>query len=160
MLVPFSDLHLQSKIWIYQSNKAFTNSQIAEITTIIEAFLTQWRGHGKDLKASYKISYNQFIILAVDEQSEFSGCAIDESVHLIQKIEVRFQVVLTNKLQIAHKVGDAIQVVSLADFKEQIATSNISPETIVFNNMVTTVAALKTEWEVPAKQSWLNKYFR
>lgn len=160
MLVPFNSLSPKSKIWIYQSDKAFTDNQIPKITVLLDSFIAQWQRHGEDLKASYKISYNQFIILAVDENHEVSGCSIDASVHIIQKIEAQFQVVLTNKLQIAYKVGEAIQVVSLADFKKQIATSNISLETIVFNNMVTTVAALKTDWEIPVKQSWLNKYFK
>lgn len=159
MRVPFNSLPLQSKIWIYQSDKAFTEAQILEIANLMEPFIEQWQRHGVDLKASYIIKYNRFIIIAVDEHDEVSGCSVDASVHLIQKIEQKFGVNLTDKLKVAYKVCDVIALSTLADFKKQIALSNIAPKTIVFNNMVNTVATLKTDWEIPIKQSWLNKYF-
>lgn len=160
MLVPFNSLLPKSKIWIYQSNNAFNETQISEIALLLDSFIAQWQRHGEDLKASYKISYNRFIILAADENHEVSGCSIDASVHIIRKIETQFQVVLTDKLQIAYKIGNNIQVVSLADFKKQIAISNINLETIIFNNMIETIDALKTDWEIPLRQSWLNKFFK
>lgn len=159
MRVPFNSLPLQSKIWIYQSDKAFTEVQILEIANLMEPFIEQWQRHGVNLKASYIIKYNRFIIIAVDEHDEVSGCSVDASVHLIQKIEQKFGVNLTDKLKVAYKVGDVIALSTLADFKKQIALSNIAPKTIVFNNMVNTVATLKTDWEIPIEQSWLNKYF-
>ena len=159
MRVPFNSLPPQSKIWIYQSDKAFTETQILEIANLIEPFIEQWQRHGANLNASYIIKYNRFIIIAVDEHDEVSGCSVDASVHLIQKIEQKFGVNLTDKLKVAYKEGDTIALSTLADFKKQIALSNITPETIVFNNIVNTVATLKTDWEIPIKQSWLKKYF-
>ncbi|PIR14150.1 MAG: ABC transporter ATPase [Flavobacteriales bacterium CG_4_9_14_0_2_um_filter_35_242] len=159
MRIPFNSLPPQSKIWIYQSDKAFTEAQILEIANLIEPFIEQWQRHGANLNASYIIKYNRFIIIAVDEHDEVSGCSVDASVHLIQKIEQKFGVNLTDKLKVAYKEGDTIALSTLADFKKQIALSNITPETIVFNNIVNTVATLKTDWEIPIKQSWLKKYF-
>ncbi|PIX08005.1 MAG: ABC transporter ATPase [Flavobacteriales bacterium CG_4_8_14_3_um_filter_35_10] len=159
MRIPFNSLPPQSKIWIYQSDKAFTEAQILEIANLIEPFIEQWQRHGANLNASYIIKYNRFIIIAVDEHDEVSGCSVDASVHLIQKIEQKFGVNLTDKLKVAYKEGDTIALNTLADFKKQIALSNITPETIVFNNIVNTVATLKTDWEIPIKQSWLKKYF-
>jgi len=159
MRIPFNSLPPQSKIWIYQSDKAFTEAQILEIANLIEPFIEQWQRHDANLNASYIIKYNRFIIIAVDEHDEVSGCSVDASVHLIQKIEQKFGVNLTDKLKVAYKEGDTIALSTLADFKKQIALSNITPETIVFNNIVNTVATLKTDWEIPIKQSWLKKYF-
>ena len=159
MRIPFNSLPPQSKIWIYQSDKAFTEAQILEIANLIEPFIEQWQRHDANLNASYIIKYNRFIIIAVDEHDEVSGCSVDASVHLIQKIEQKFGVNLTDKLKVAYKEGDTIALNTLADFKKQIALSNITPETIVFNNIVNTVATLKTDWEIPIKQSWLKKYF-
>jgi len=159
MRIPFNSLPPQSKIWIYQSDKAFTEAQILEIANLIAPFIEQWQRHGANLNASYIIKYNRFIIIAVDEHDEVSGCSVDASVHLIQKIEQKFGVNLTDKLKVAYKEGDTIALSTLADFKKQIALSNITPETIVFNNIVNTVATLKTDWEIPIKQSWLKKYF-
>jgi len=160
MLVPFNSLPIKSRIWVYQSNKYFANNNINKIKTLIEPFVDNWQRHGKDLKASYKIFYNQFIVLAVDESNEVSGCSIDASMHVIQQIEQEFKADLTNKLQVAFRDGDNINTVSITDFKKYITLLKINRETIVFNNMVDSISALQTQWEVPAKKSWHRKYFK
>ena len=159
MFVPFNTLPPQSRIWIYQSNKTFTDSEISEIATIIESFLNNWQRHGHNLQASYKILYNQFIVVAVDESNEVSGCSIDASMHVMQQIEKEFNVDLTDKLQVAFKNGNNINTVSLADFKKYVKLNKITQETIVFNNLVNTIEGLQNEWEVPAKMSWHKRVF-
>lgn len=157
MLVPYNTLPKNAKVWVYQSDKIFLDNQIPIIEDLTEKFLNQWQRHGNDLRAAYKIVHNQFIVLAVND--EVSGCSIDTSVHLMQDLEQRFNIDLTDKLQVAFKDGDNINTVSLADFKKYIALNKITEETIVFNNMVDSVASFQNEWEVPAANSWHNKYF-
>ncbi len=159
MLVLFDTLPLKSKIWIYQSNKTFSNDEVSKIKTLLEPFVETWQYHGQDLNASYKILYNQFIVLAVAEDDTVSGCSIDASVHIIQQIEQEFKADLTDKLQVAFKDGENINTVSLVEFKKYVALNKITQKTIVFNNMVNTIEGLNTNWEVPAKQSWHKKYF-
>jgi hypothetical protein len=157
MLVPFNTLPKTSKVWIYQSNNAFSDSQLPVINDLLIKFTNQWQRHGADLESSYKIVYNQFIVIGVNDT--VSGCSIDASVHVIQEIEQRFNVDLTNKLQTAFRNGDNINTVSLADFKKYVALGKINDLTIVFNNMADSIAAFETEWEVPANKSWHKKYF-
>ncbi len=160
MLVPFNTLGPKSKIWIYQSNKTFSDNELSQIKTLLEPFVEKWQYHGQDLNASYKILYNQFIVLAVAEDNTVSGCSIDASVHVIQQIERDFKADLTDKMKTAFKNGDNINVVSLANFKKYVGLGKINPDTVVFNNMVDTIKGLKTEWEIPAKQSWHKRYFK
>ncbi len=160
MLVPFNTLGPKSKIWIYQSNKTFSDDEVSQIKTLLEPFVEKWQYHGQDLNASYKILYNQFIVLAVAEDNTVSGCSIDASVHVIQQIERDFKADLTDKMKTAFKNGDNINVVSLADFKKYVSLGKINPDTVVFNNMVDTIKGLKTEWEVSAKLSWHKRYFK
>jgi len=160
MLVPFNTLPPKSRIWIYQSNSAFTDVEISNISKIIEPFLENWQRHGNNLKASYRIIYNQFIVIAVDENNEVSGCSIDASMHIMQQIEQQFKVDLTDKLQVAFKNGDNINTVSLADFKKYVTLDKITSETIVFNNMVDSIEGLQNNWEVPANKSWHNRFFK
>ncbi|MFK5890637.1 MAG: ABC transporter ATPase [Flavobacteriaceae bacterium] len=160
MFVPFNTLLPKSKIWIYQSNKTFSDDEVSKIKTLLEPFVEIWQYHGQDLKASFNILYNQFIVLAVSEDDTVSGCTIDASVHTIQQIEREFNVDLTNKMQTAFKNGDNINTVSLADFKKYVGLNKITEDTIVFNNMVNTIEALQTKWEVPAKLSWHKRYFK
>jgi hypothetical protein len=65
MYVPFEDLPEESKIWIYQSNRKFSDAEFSEIETDLQAFLEN--GHGTSLVSSYQLKYNRFIILAVDQ---------------------------------------------------------------------------------------------
>jgi len=160
MLVPFNTLGSKSKIWIYQSTKTFSNDEVSQIKMLLEPFVEKWQYHGQDLNASYKILYNQFIVLAVAEDNTVSGCSIDASVHIIQQIERDFKADLTDKMQTAFKNGDNINIVSLADFKKYVGMGKINRETIVFNNMIDTVEGLETEWEIPAKLSWHKRYFK
>lgn len=160
MLVNFDSLADSSKVWIYQSNREFFKKEIQEIREIMENFIVNWKRHGEDLRASYQIKYDQFIILAVDESlNEVSGCSVDASTHIFKQIEDKFNVDLFNKLNTAFKDGEHINIVSLADFQKYVNQQKINSKTIVFNNLVKTKKELSSAWEVDAGNSWHNRYF-
>jgi hypothetical protein len=74
----------ESKIWIYQSNRKFSDAEFSEIETDLQAFLENW-AHTTSLVSSYQLKYNRFIILAVDQDVQTAtGCSIDSSVEFIQ----------------------------------------------------------------------------
>ena len=159
MLVNFDSLEDASKIWIYQSNREFSEKEVAEISHNLESFIGTWKRHGEDLKASYQIKYNQFIVLAVDENyNEVSGCSIDASVNLIKQFEQKFAVDLTNKLNISFRDQSNINVVSMADFQNYAKQQKITSNTVVFNNMLTNKADFEQNWEVTADKSWHKRF--
>ncbi len=160
MLVPFNTLPQNARVWIYQSNEEFSTDEITQISAKIETFITSWQRHGEDLKASYQIKYNHFIMLGVDESlNDVSGCSIDSSVHFIKQLEQEFGVDLMNKMNTAFKIGDNINVVSLTQFQEFVKQGKITSNTIVFNNMVQSKSDFDIKWEVPANQSWHKRFF-
>ena len=160
MFVNFDHLADSSKIWIYQSNREFTENEMQEINEMLESFIGSWKRHGDDLRASYLIKYNQFIVLAVDEDhNEVSGCSVDASTHLFKQIEQAYQVDLFNKLNTAFKDGENINIVSLADFQKYVKQQKINSNTTVFNNLIKTKKELSTAWEVDAENSWHSRYF-
>ncbi|MFK5879710.1 MAG: ABC transporter ATPase [Flavobacteriaceae bacterium] len=159
MIVPFNTLPNESRVWIYQANRELTETEIQEISKKAEEFIADWTRHGEDLKASYEIKYDQFLVLAVDESfNDVSGCSIDSSVRFIKATEQSFGIDLMNKLSIAFKIGENINTVSLADFQQYIKEEKINGDTIVFNNMVQSKADYGTNWEVPASQSWHQRF--
>jgi hypothetical protein len=160
MLVDFSSLPDYSKIWIYQSNREFSDFEMAEIKSKLKDFVANWKRHGEDLRASFDIRYKQFIILAVDEQyNNVSGCSIDASTNMFKQFESKFHIDLFNKLNTAFKDGDHINVVSLGDFQRFVKEQKIDARTVVFNNMIVTKKELDTSWEVSADESWHKRYF-
>ena len=53
MIVDFKTMPDDSRIWIYQSNRDFNESEIGIINDKTISFLDNWQAHGKDLECSY-----------------------------------------------------------------------------------------------------------
>lgn len=160
MFVPFEDLPLESRIWIYQSSRKFTDEEVAEIQSELEEFLENWAAHGASLEASYTISYNRFIIIAVNQEVQANtGCSIDASVAFIQKLEQKYGVDLLDKMNVAFKQGEYITYKTLLEFKKLAKDKSVSENTIVFNNLVNTIEEWNESWEIPAHESWHSRFF-
>lgn len=159
MFIEFKDLPKNSRVWIYQSSRVFTINEIELISLKAEDFINSWTRHGDDLKGSFTIKYDQFLVLAVDESfNNVSGCSIDSSVRFVQAIEKDLQLDLTDKMNITFKDGDNINLVKLSDFQLFAKQKKITAKTIVFNNMVNTKEDFENNWEVPAKESWHKRF--
>lgn len=160
MYIPFENLPDESKIWIYQSNRKFTDDEIAEIETVLKSFVESWAAHGTSLEASYQLKYNRFIILAVNQETQAAtGCSIDSSVQFIQDLEKKYQVDLLDKMNVTFKLGEHIAHKPLIEFKKMAKEKAVSGNTIVFNNLVNTVGEWHEYWEVPAFDSWHSRFF-
>ena len=159
MYVKFEDLPSNSRVWIYQSDREFSDQEINFITEKAIEFIDQWTKHGFNLKGSFTFKYNQFLILAVDEGfNNVSGCSIDSSVRFVKELETSLEVDMMNKMNISFKDGDHINIVKMSDFKEFTKSNKITSETIVFNNMVSTIDELETQWEVSVNDSWHKRF--
>ncbi len=160
MYVPFENLPLESKIWIYQSNRRFTDNELNKIDAELQSFVESWAAHGTGLEASYVLKYNRFIILAVNQETQMAtGCSIDKSVSFIQEIEKKYEVDLLDKMNVTFKLGEHIAHKPLIDFKKMAKDKAVSENTIVFNNLVNTIEEWSDNWEVPAKDSWHSRFF-
>jgi hypothetical protein len=160
MHVPFENLPVESKIWIYQSNRRFTDDELNEIDAELLSFVDSWAAHGTELEASYVLKYNRFIILAVNQEIQMAtGCSIDKSVSFIQEIEKKYAVDLLDKMNVTFKLGEHIAHKTLIDFKKMAKDKAVSENTIVFNNLVNTIEEWSDNWEVPAKESWHSRFF-
>ncbi|GGI24320.1 ABC transporter ATPase [Pedobacter mendelii] len=150
----------QSRVWIYQSNRKFTSAEEDVILKKLEAFTSQWKAHGNELMAKAEIRYGYFIILTVDEsQANVTGCSIDSSVRIIKDIEQTHNVDLFDRFNIAYKIDEEVHVQSKEDFETLVNIKNVTPDTIVFNNMVQNLQEFETKWEVPFKNSWHSTVF-
>ncbi|QSS97304.1 ABC transporter ATPase [Psychroflexus sp. ALD_RP9] len=155
MIVDFNSLPDDARIWVYQSNRSFSEEELSTLKPKIEAFLKDWTAHGKDLSAGYKIPYNRFIVIGLDQTtSSASGCSIDASVRFIQFLEEDYKVDLLDKMNVSYKQGDFVAHKNLKDFKKMVKQKAVSRQTIVFNNLVNTKAEFDDFWEIPLEESW------
>lgn len=159
MFTEYKNLPNNSRVWIYQADREFTDTEIDLIALKAEDFINQWTRHGDDLKGSFTFKYNQFLVMAVDESfNNVSGCSIDSSVRFVQGLEKELQLDLMNKMNITFKDNDTINLAKLSDFQRLVKEQKVTSETIVFNNMVNTKEDLENNWEVPAKESWHKRF--
>lgn len=159
MFVDYNQLPNNSRVWVYQSDKEFSQKEIDFISEKAQSFIEQWTRHGDSLKGSFTIKYNQFLVLAVDEGfNNVSGCSIDASVHFVQELEKVLNVDMMNKMNISFKDGEHINIVKMNAFKEYAQQNKITKDTVVFNNMISTKEELETAWEVPASHSWHKRF--
>lgn len=161
MLVDFDTLPDESRVWIYQANRSFSDEELSDIEEKLKVFLEAWTAHGSDLKAGYKIKYKRFIIIALDQELQSAtGCSIDASVHFIQQLEQAYQVDLMDKMNVSYKQGEFVAYKPLIEFRKMAKDKAVSKNTIVFNNLVNNIAEFKENWEVPASESWHSRFVK
>jgi len=160
MYIPFENLPQESRIWIYQSSRKFSDEEVTDIEKDLMQFIENWSAHGTTLEASFTIKYNRFIIIAVNQEFHpATGCSIDSSVGFIQNLEQKYSVDLLDKMNVAFKQGEFITYKTLLEFKKLAKDKSVSENTIVFNNLVNTIEELNEGWEIPASESWHSRFF-
>lgn len=149
-----------SRIWVYQSDRPFTNEEEQAIQKILNDFTTEWQAHGHALAALAEIYYHQFIVLSVDEQiAGATGCSIDKSVHLMKELESKFDISLLDRFRMAYRLGEDIINCSREEFEARIKKGIVDGQTLVFNNLISRRKELETSWNIPLAESWHAKVF-
>ena len=168
----YQDLSSHSRVWIYQSNREFTDQEVAQIRDAGKRFIASWAAHGTSLHAALEVFHNRFIILFADEaQVKASGCSIDSSVHFMKEVEKAFGVILFDRMQIAYSKEQIskgaksslepaegeqkVEAIHMNDLRSQLESGEFSDEVYIFNNLVATKAELESSWNIPLKESWL-----
>jgi len=149
------------RIWIYQADRPLTQGEEAHVLDKLDSFTSQWKAHGKPLAAKAEVRHHRFVIIMVDDSvAPPTGCSIDKSVHLLKELENELKISLFDRMQIAYRDGSDIKVVSRPEFERLLAAGEVTTETIVFNNLVSTYPELESRWEVPFRDSWHAKVFQ
>jgi hypothetical protein len=150
-----------AKVWVYQSNRILSDVEVRAIEESGINFIAQWAAHGASLKASFDVLYDRFIVLSVDEkQATASGCSIDSSVRFVKQLEQQFNLNLFDRLQVAYVDDAEIKVCHLSEFEKLASANLVNASTVVFNNMITTIADFETGWKVALKDSWQSRVLK
>ncbi|MCB9046234.1 MAG: hypothetical protein H6550_08845 [Chitinophagales bacterium] len=149
----FSD---DSRVWVYQSSRAFIEREQAEINEQLEQFYTQWQSHGDPVKGWAKLVFGQFIIFMADESSsQVSGCSTDSSVRIVKSIERQYEVNMFDRMMLTFLVNGKAEMLPMNQVQYALDKGYIKHDTPLFSNVVLTKAELMTKWLVPLEKSWL-----
>jgi hypothetical protein len=101
------------------------------------------------------------MLLAVDEsQLSASGCSIDSSVRVIKQIDEKLKINLLDQGKLIYlNQNEELEVTSAFAVKTKIKEGAILEETHILNPMIKSIEDLSTQWKIPAKDSWLRKFF-
>jgi hypothetical protein len=145
-----------SKVWVYQSSRLFTLSEALEIESLLSKFSSEWRSHGEDVYAYCNLFFGRFVVLMADEtHTTVGGCSTDSSVRLIKELGEKFNVDFFNRTSLAFLINDKIQIIPMAQLPYALENYFINPDTLYFNNLVSTKQQLENNWIVPVKDSWI-----
>lgn len=160
MYIAFNELPKSARVWIYQANRELAQEEVEEITAQLILFCDEWAAHGSGLKSSFQILHQRFVVIAVDEGHNMAtGCSIDSSVNQIKLLENKYGLSFTDRTQVAFLMNDEVFVETLSSIPSKVNEGIISQDTKTFNNLVQTVESFDKEWVLPAKDTWLKRYF-
>lgn len=154
-IVP-ADFADDSRIWVYQSSRAFIDREEQEINEQLEQFYTQWNSHGTPVKGWAKLLFKQFIVMMADETATgVSGCSTDSSVRVIKSIERQYEVNMFDRMMLTFLVDGKAQMLPVNQVQYALDKEYIDHNTPLFNNLVNTKNDLMNNWLIPLKESWL-----
>jgi hypothetical protein len=159
MYIPFTELPNHSRIWIYQANRKLSDKEKQFADEALKNFCESWVAHQQQLKTSFTIEHNQFIILATDEDYHLpSGCSIDSSVRALKQLQSDVGIDLFDRTKVAFLNGDEVVTHSLTQLKALFGSGALSGSTVTFNNLVPSRGDLVRGWKTTVEKTWLTKY--
>ncbi|MEJ7643074.1 MAG: hypothetical protein WKF87_00640 [Chryseolinea sp.] len=159
MFIPFASLPDHSRLWIYQSNRKFTDEELSIISDALSSFTEQWSAHGSPLVTSFEIKLDQFIVIAADEQHvPASGCSIDGAVRTIKELGQRLGIDFFDRTSIAFFENERVMIFPMASLKKRFNEGLLHHESQFINLLIPTKADLEKGLMVPASSSWLRRY--
>ena len=147
-----------SRVWIYQANKFLSAEEQEKISTEMKLFVQGWASHGNELYGDCTVESDLFLMVGADEfKSPTSGCSLDALTRKVKALGDELSIDFFNRLNIAYEdASTKIHLVSLEEFKNLMRSDDITEQTIVYNNLIETVAELDENWRTKVKNSWHN----
>lgn len=155
-MISWNGLPDNARVWIYQSDRIFSDSEIERIEALGLSFINSWTAHGSKMKASYKIEHKAFIIIGADEQAtKASGCSIDASVHFIQALEKELGINFFDRMNLAILKTEKISFVKSSELARKMEEGKFTEDDLTFNNLVPSKMEFEMNWLIPIKKSWV-----
>ena len=157
----FDELPDDARLWIFEADRKIGCDEGNTVVDGLDEFLEQWTAHGQGLFAARDWKYDRFIFVAVDQSAAgASGCSIDALYRFIKDLGNRLGASFIGNQDVSYRDGDRSLRVSREEFSRLATSGEVGPDTIVFDNTLTTVGDLREgKWEVPAGDSWHGKAF-
>lgn len=131
-----------SKVWLYQSDRAFTSAEKQSIEKQVTDFVNEWAAHGTKLKAKSEVVGDFHVALAVDENVyNASGCSIDASVRFMKLLGDNYGIDFFNRMNFLVESNHGLKLVHFSELKNY-------PDAYFYQPLVQTLGDLRTNWRI------------
>lgn len=140
-----------ARIWLFGISPALDERQGAEMLSRVDAFLAEWNAHGTPVTSARQLIDGSFLVIAVDEASETSGCSIDRMFGLFRQFERELGVALLDANRVFVQHGDGrIEALSRNDFRDRG-----DRHTIVYDTTAERLGEVRSgHWIRRAEEAW------
>ncbi len=150
-----------SKLWVFPLSRPLSTAECGEIQQAMVDFISCWKAHGATVYGASTILRAQFLFVAADEErSGVSGCSIDGMFRAVERVLGNHGVEIVSPQFVQYLKGDQIIAKTRDEFQQLVTNGEISNDTIVFDNTVTSLAQLSSSgWEKSFATSWHARAF-
>lgn len=143
-----------SRIWLFGISPALDETKRARMLQQIDLFLGDWAAHKMPVMSARDVLHDSFLLIAVDQQSETSGCSIDRMFGLLRQLERDLGVAILDPNRIFVRHGDGrVGAMTRDEFR-----ASADQHTIVFDTLAERLGDVRGgRWERPAAESWHAK---
>lgn len=153
------DMPVHARVWVYKTPRDLGQAEQKLVRERGAAFTTGWAAHGAPLDACVDVLHDRFVVIAVDEQqAAASGCSIDKSVGFIKDLEHDLNLMLTDRMFVVYEHEGRLRSVRLQELPVLLKEGSITPDTIVFDDLVSTVGELRERFRVALRTTWMERY--
>ena len=143
----FAQFPDQSKIWLYQSDRALSKEEITELEKELTTFVEGWAAHGSKLWAGAKVLNPYFAVVAVnDSLVPPSGCSVDASVHRMKDIGKEMGINFFDRMKITIQEGEELKQIHFSELDNH-------QEALIFDPLISSLGELRAVWPRPIKMS-------
>ena len=158
MLLPYHKVPDNFKVWIYQANRQIEIDELNDINDAIEFFVEEWQQHGEEIRGFSAVYYRRFIVLMADNL--LNDNTVNSFADTLRALGNYLDIDFFDNTKICYKIG----LQDIADFNyDELETLVIKeylrPDTIIFDNNVSTKVDFDKKWEIKAVESKFNRYF-
>jgi len=151
-----------ARVWVFGASQPILGDDALSLLSRVEEFLRGWAAHGAPVVGACDWRYDRFLLIAADEEATgASGCSIDSLFRTLRNVEGEIgATLLDGSLVFYRDLAGTVQSLTRPHFRELVAAGDIVAKTIVFDNTVGTMGAVRRgEWERRFAGSWQERAF-
>lgn len=142
---------VDSRLWIYTSNRIIGEQDQLEIETELKEFLANWSSHGTPLNAT-SVWLNCYQIGIVLDQSSAgaSGCSIDKQTRKLREIGAVYHIDWFDRMWMIIQENEEVKRISFFDIGEH-------KDALLFDPLIQSLEELK-KWPIPITESRYKQF--